>query len=166
MFTYALEYAAISNGTGRQHGGRDATRFPNTPGHTRVVSWAAREENADDLNASYFYRAAINFYPGVSRNYAGPFLTGGPHTMQRLAESFGGLMNRASRVCRLQHGLSRSLSLLGCARQRTRREAGRSARHLSGFASTIRRELVWLPGKATTGHDDPQRQRAGRQIRG
>jgi len=69
MFNLALAYGRAKQWTQARSTTDDLHRsFPASPWTTRayVQLGQAAENNKDDVNASYFYRAAVNFYPGAS----------------------------------------------------------------------------------------------------
>lgn len=67
MFNLALSYGRAKQWAQARSTTDDLHRsFPNSAWTTRafVQLGQAAENNKDDVNASYFYRAAVNFYPG------------------------------------------------------------------------------------------------------
>lgn len=67
MFNLALSYGRAKQWAQARSTADDLHRtFPNSAWTTRafVQLGQAAENNKDDTNASYFYRAAVNFYPG------------------------------------------------------------------------------------------------------
>jgi len=67
MFNLALSYGRAKQWAQARSAADDLRKqFPNSAWATRafVQLGQAAENNKDDVNASYFYRAAVNFYPG------------------------------------------------------------------------------------------------------
>ena len=69
MFNLALAYGRAKQWAQARSMADELHRaFPSSPWSTRafVQTGQRAEEGKDDINASYFYRAAVNFYPGAA----------------------------------------------------------------------------------------------------
>src|SRR5437588_4010933 len=91
MFNLALAYGRAKQWAQARSMADELHRaFPNSAWSTRafVQTGQRAEEGKDDINASYFYRAAVNFYPGAAEVTPAQFYIGWQaHEAKNFAES-------------------------------------------------------------------------------